>query len=184
MMGRTCHVFSSFVCPPWGRGVGYLWPLIPDPFQGKEIRGVPPGPWSQVLLGPVKSRTGVPPPSQKGPTQEYPSAWTGPGQGYPLPPRKDQHRSTHPPGQDQDRGILPFTLPLLPPDSTYHGQDMPRVARLLRSRRRTFLFYLCWYWISTCFEYLVYQIILTIHKDLWGNLSNMNNYHLSKNHWQ
>ena len=105
-------------------GEGYPCSLVPGPFLGQE--GVP-------QSGP---RTGVP--------------------HYPCPP--DRIRTGVSPGWDQDKGIpSPWPLPPLwplppPPDRIRNWQDTMRAVRLLRSRRRTFLY--LHYYLLTGFLFL------------------------------
>ena len=104
------YIFSLFVSP---QGEGVPCSLVPGLwfqvlFPGK--RGYP-SLWSQVSSGRPGGRAGG--------TQVRTSTWVPPSP-QPLPK----------PGPGQGTP--------LPPDTTLHGQDVPRAVRLLRSRRRTF----------------------------------------------
>ena len=118
MAGRLCFDTCLSVCL---RGV-----LSPGP-----ARGYP----NQVQLGGTSDRSsrGVPQPggtSAKGVAQPRGTP------GYPPQPGQDERYQGYPSGQVRTMGVPP------PQDRTAHGVlDTPRSVCLLRSRRRTFLFF-------------------------------------------
>ena len=121
-----------------GRGKGYPWPLVPGHFLGGRgysqfLSLVMSKVLSQVLLG----RGGG----------GYPSHVLCRGTQAPPPSQYQDKVTSLSLTRTRTRTGVPSPLPLartrtgVPPHSTRRGQDRSRVVRLLRSHRRTFLFY-------------------------------------------
>ena len=135
--GRDRQAYLPLDRMPPPRDRAYLPPLdrtgtgIPPPGQDRDRHT---SPWTGPGIPPPRTGTGIPPPGRQGHR-------TGLGQGY-LPLDRTGTGIPPPPWTGLGQGYLPWTgqevIP--PPPPPAGGQATPQALRLMRSRRRTFLY--------------------------------------------